>query len=89
MFGAGGQKRIPERFIRDFRIGIPPIREQYKVNEFIQDVKAKLSQEKESVQKVIFRLQEYRSALITNAVTGKIDVRNYRLPEAEERVNHE
>ena len=32
--------------------------------------------------KQIGRLQEYRSALISAAVTGQIDVRSYRPPEA-------
>jgi type I restriction enzyme S subunit len=39
--------------------------------------------------KIVEMLQEYRAALITNAVTGKIDVRNFSLPEAEEIVSHE
>ena len=33
-------------------------------------------------------LQEYRSSLITNAVTGKIEVRNFVIPEPVERVAH-
>ena len=31
MYGAGGQKRIPEDFIKDFRVGIPPLPEQEKI----------------------------------------------------------
>jgi hypothetical protein len=31
----------------------------------------------------IAKLKEYRTALITNAVTGKIDVRDVKLPELE------
>ncbi|MEH1864758.1 MAG: hypothetical protein V7K69_07070 [Nostoc sp.] len=34
-----------------------------------------LDQKKSKVQEVIELLKEYRTALITNAVTGKIDVR--------------
>jgi type I restriction enzyme S subunit len=34
-----------------------------------------------SVDSVIEKLKEYRTALITNAVTGKIDVRDIKLPD--------
>ncbi|MEY4593087.1 MAG: hypothetical protein RIR18_1982, partial [Pseudomonadota bacterium] len=35
-----------------------------------------IEQQQKKITEVIARLQEYRSAIITNAVTGKIDVRN-------------
>ena len=36
----------------------------------------------EKVEEVIARLTEYRTALITAATTGKIDVRNVKIPES-------
>jgi type I restriction enzyme S subunit len=39
-----------------------------------------LDAQSERVSQAISLLQEYRSALITNAVSGKIDVRNFEIP---------
>lgn len=77
MFGAGGQKRVPESFFKDFTIGIPPTLEQQEILNYIQDVRSKFSQRFDKVTEIISRLHEYRAALITNAVTGKIDVRDF------------
>jgi type I restriction enzyme S subunit len=35
MFGAGGQKRVPESFIQNFRQPIPPVAEQREIAEFL------------------------------------------------------
>ena len=40
-----------------------------------------LDRQTSKIQQAIDMLKEYRTALITNAVTGKIDVRNVPLPE--------
>ncbi len=85
MFGAGGQKRVPESFFKDFTIGIPPILEQQEILNYIQDVRSKFSQRFDKVTEIISRLHEYRAALITNAVTGKIDVRDFRLTTTTEQ----
>jgi type I restriction enzyme S subunit len=74
MKGAAGQKRVPEEFVKDFMLGFPSISEQRAIVDF-------LNRETEKIDKVICKiiaqikmLQEYRQALITNAVTGKIKV---------------
>lgn len=82
MYGAGGQKRVPETFLKDFLFGVPPVDEQQSINEFINKVNGKIDQQAGKTREVIRRLQEYRSALITNAVTGKIDVRNVPIPQS-------
>ena len=80
MYGAGGQKRVPETFLKDFRIGLPPVNEQQGIIDYIGKVNRKIDQQMSKATDVIGRLTEYRSALITNAVTGKIDVRNFQIP---------
>lgn len=35
MIGAGGQKRVPESFIKDFRVGIPNEAEQNQIANFL------------------------------------------------------
>src|SRR5262249_6302948 len=57
---------------------LPPMNEQLAVNEFILDVTAKTDSIKANTYKQIEKLSEYRTALITMAVTGKIDVRSFQ-----------
>lgn len=55
---------------------IPPIDEQCAICGYIEEQKAAIDNLVESVQSAVQKLLEYRSALISNAVTGKIDVRS-------------
>jgi type I restriction enzyme S subunit len=82
MYGAGGQKRVPETFLKDFRIGLPPVNEQQDIIDYINKVNQKLDLQMSKATDVIGRLTEYRSALITNAVTGKIDVRDFEITKS-------
>lgn len=76
MYGAGGQKRVPTEFIKDFRISLPPQTEQQAIAAYLDHETARIDQLTTKVEAAIARLTEYRQALITAAVTGKIDVRN-------------
>lgn len=74
MYGAGGQKRVPEEFIKNFLIGLPPYYEQVTIADYLDQETAKIDRLCETVNQTIGRLKEYRTALITQAVTGKIKV---------------
>lgn len=63
---------------------VPPKSEQDAIVERLEKATSKLDRQAEQITKVIERLQEYRSALITNAVTGKIDVRGFPIPQTAE-----
>ena len=54
---------------------VPPVAEQQAIAAFLDGEAARLAKLVERTQTAIERLQEYRTALITAAVTGKIDVR--------------
>ncbi|MBW4592540.1 MAG: restriction endonuclease subunit S [Brasilonema angustatum HA4187-MV1] len=54
---------------------IPSIDIQKQITEYLDITTAKLDKQKSKIQEAIKLLKEYRTALITNAVTGKIDVR--------------
>ncbi len=54
---------------------VPPIQEQERIVSFLNDETAQIDGLITKNQAVIAKLQEYRTALITAAVTGKIDVR--------------
>lgn len=78
MLGAGGQKRVPEEFIKNFKIGFPEIEEQKQIVSYLNKHLSKLDKLIFLNQKSITKLEEYRIALITNAVTGKIDLSNWQ-----------
>ncbi|MCR4458893.1 MULTISPECIES: restriction endonuclease subunit S [Enterobacteriaceae] len=56
----------------------PPKEEQDKISEYLDDVVAKIIEQSSMIKTIILKLQEYRAAIITNAVTGKIDLRNFK-----------
>lgn len=60
--------------IKNVRIAIPPIAEQAKIVEFIEIKLSKIDLTISKVEKEIELLQEYRTASISEAVTGKIKV---------------
>lgn len=75
MTGSAGQQRVSLSFVSNFAIGLPPSREQQAIVEFIQrsccDVDTALSQ----IQSEVALIQEYRTRLIADVVTGRLDVR--------------
>lgn len=75
MYGAGGQKRVPDSFIRDYRCPVPPLDEQQRIAAFLDAETSTLDALSNKVIDSIEMLREHRSALIAAAVTGKIDVR--------------
>ena len=66
--------RLP--MLQDFPVSLPPIKEQLVIVENLETDINKIDQMSDSNKSIIAKLQEYRSALITQAVTGKIDVRD-------------
>jgi type I restriction enzyme, S subunit len=58
-------------------VALPPLPEQTAIANYLDRETTKIDQMIEKVKAAIEKLREYRSALITAAVTGKIDVRNY------------
>ena len=61
--------------VRDIFILLPPPQEQVEIMKFISVESRKIDNIYGKIQESITRLHEYRSALISAAVTGKIDVR--------------
>ena len=55
----------------------PPLTEQAAIAAYLDEETAKLDALVGKVEEAVERLQEYRTALITAAVTGKIDVRTH------------
>lgn len=64
----------PEAFF-EMRTTLPPRSEQNKIVAFLDRKTAKIDMLVDKIKEAIGRLKEYRTALISAAVTGKIDVR--------------
>ena len=67
--------------IAELPIPVPPLDEQVVISERINMALAKLARMSDNAKSAITRLTEYRSALITAATTGKIDVRGWQAPQ--------
>ncbi|MCT6836594.1 MAG: restriction endonuclease subunit S [Bifidobacteriales bacterium] len=76
MYGAGGQKRVSEQFVRNFTIPLPPLPEQQAIANWVQHECGKIDALISEQKNMFSLLKERRAALISAAVTGKIDVRN-------------
>ncbi|MCM2370830.1 restriction endonuclease subunit S [Aporhodopirellula aestuarii] len=59
---------------------VPPIDEQTDIRDFLIEETDHIDQLTEKTEAAIDRLTEYRTALITAATTGKIDVRDVEIP---------
>lgn len=76
--GADGlANNIPQSSVKAYQIVLPPaIDEQKRISTLLNKTIESIEAQEVKIFGVIGRLQEYRAALITNTVTGKIDVRN-------------
>ncbi|MDM5299479.1 restriction endonuclease subunit S [Bacillus pumilus] len=81
MYGVGGLKRIPSEFILNYKFAMPSVSEQNEIVEFLNEKCTELESIKKLINRQIDKLKEYRQALIYEAVTGKIDVRDMELDE--------
>ena len=73
MYGAGGQKRVPELFVEDLKHPIPPLPEQRAIAGFLDRETAKIDSLVAKKERLIGLLLEKRTALISRAVTKGLD----------------
>lgn len=79
--GYGGTKiQLGLGDVKDVWLALPPIGEQGEICTWIEAEVEKLKRQSDLIHDAILRLHEYRAALITQAVTGKIDVRQVSIP---------
>lgn len=70
--------KIAQSHIKSWKIPVPPIEEQGQAVAYLDQVLSKLYSISKEVEASIDYLREHRTALISAAVTGKIDVRNQK-----------
>lgn len=83
MTGAAGQQRVPVDFIKNYLIGIPPLEEQNQIFKYIEKESKTIDYTISRTEKEIELIQEYRTRLISDVVTGKIDVRDITVEDAD------
>lgn len=64
--------------ITKYLLAVPPIAEQQAIADFLDAKTAKIDEMISGLTKQIDELAEYKQAVITEAVTGKVDVRDYK-----------
>ena len=83
MTGAGGLKRVPSDVILNYKIALPPIEEQLAIVKALKNQLDACDKLIERAFSAIALMQERRIALISAAVTGKIDLRGWTQPAEE------
>ena len=86
-FGRGaanvGRWRLPADAFKNFEIPLPPYEEQIKIVQAIGDEEQKTKAAIECLKKQFDLLNDLKTRLISDTVTGKIDVRSIEIPEYE------
>ena len=77
-----GAKILNQELIKNSFLVYLSHKEQSQIAEFLDDKTTKIDKLANKASEAIDTLNEYRTALITAAVTGKIDVRNVELPKS-------
>ena len=73
----GGQPNISQNLIKSLRINMPGKHEQDSIVYYLDQKTAEIDALIADIDTQIQKLKEYRQSLISEAVTGKIDVRDY------------
>ncbi len=76
-----GRWRLPAMSFRNFEIPVPPITEQKEIVKCIKQKENKIEHAISAINKKINYFKEYRIRLISDVVTGQIDVRGVKVPE--------
>lgn len=69
MYGAGGQKRVPDAFVRNFATALPPLPEQTAIAAFLDRETGKIDALVAEQRRLMELLKEKRQAVISHAVT--------------------
>jgi type I restriction enzyme S subunit len=75
--------------LKNAKIPVPPINEQSQIVEFISKETSTIYTTISKIEKELALTEEYKTAMIAEAVTGKIDVRDFVAPETFEEETYE
>jgi type I restriction enzyme S subunit len=83
MSGAAGQQRVQSSFLKNFQIGLPSFEEQIEIANYVENEINTIANAISKAAREIELIQEYKNRLISDVVTGKIDVRSVQVPDFE------
>ncbi|GAA0876704.1 restriction endonuclease subunit S [Wandonia haliotis] len=75
----GGQPNISQQILKDIRLGAPSLDEQIQVVEYLEVKDNFFSMLENKLENEIELLKEYKTTLVSEVVTGKVDVRVEKL----------
>ncbi len=75
MEGSAGQKRVQDEWLKAQKIALPPRNEQDAIVTHLDRATARIDTLIAKTERSIELLREHRAAVITAAVTGKLDLR--------------
>jgi len=75
MTGSAGQQRVSQEFVANFQVPLPPLPEQAEIVEGLRMGILRIGSAITRAQSEISFLREYRTRLIADVVSGKLDVR--------------
>lgn len=84
MTGAGGLRRVPSDFLLNYPIAIPPKAEMDAIVAYLNAQEIHYDLMEKNATQAVQLLQERRTALISAAVIGKIDVRDWAAPDTQD-----
>lgn len=77
----GGQPNISQDLIRNIKISTPPIEEQQQIVSYVENETSEIDEAKQLIEQEIKLIEEYKQSLISEAVTGKVDLREWVKPK--------
>ena len=90
-FGKGaanqGRWRLPITAFYDYAIQVPPIDEQREIARQCDEVEKQINEMISGINKEITLVEELRTKLISDVVTGQVDVRDVKIPAYETKTD--
>lgn len=68
---------LSQNLLKNLPLALPPLNEQIGLSKIMQDIEASHVELTSKIKASILSLREYKTALITAAVTGQIDAKSY------------
>jgi type I restriction enzyme S subunit len=83
--GTAGQMRVPASFLEDYTIPLPPILDQQRIVEKIEELFSELDEATEELEQALAKLKRYRASVLAAACSGKLVPTEADLAKAEGR----
>ncbi len=81
--GGGVRQSIGFKEVRKLIIAVPPIEDQEQILRDVHGIEEPVNEAINKYRDIISELEELRNRIVSNVVTGRIDVRGIEIPEYE------